>query len=64
MIHYDVPAPKLSKDFTIDDIHKVRLWNYERMKDATIQERLEDTEKRVNSMLKRLNLTNFKTVQF
>jgi hypothetical protein len=63
MIHYDVPEPKISKDFTIDDIHKIRQWNYERMKDATIPERLEDTQKRVNLMLKRLNLTNIKLMR-
>jgi hypothetical protein len=28
MIH-DVPKPEISDDFTIDDIHKIRRWNYE-----------------------------------
>jgi len=45
MIHYDVPEPELSPNFTIDDIHKIRYWNYERFKDATIEERMEHYEK-------------------
>ena len=40
----NIPEPKISRDFTIDDIHKIREWNYERMKDATPQERKQDTE--------------------
>ena len=41
MIH-DIPAPKLSANFTIDDIRKIREWNFKRLKDATIEERLKD----------------------
>jgi len=40
MIH-DIPKPDISPDFTIADIHKIREWNYERMKDATHEERTE-----------------------
>jgi len=40
MIH-DIPKPDISPDFTIEDIHKIRAWNYERMKDATNEERTE-----------------------
>jgi hypothetical protein len=40
MIH-DIPKPDISPDFTIEDIHKIRTWNYERMKDATNEERTE-----------------------
>jgi hypothetical protein len=43
---YDVPEPNISRDFTIDDIHKIRAWNYERLKDATREERIEDVQKR------------------
>lgn len=43
---YDVPDPSISKDFTIEDIHKIRAWNYERLKDATREERIEDVRKR------------------
>jgi hypothetical protein len=38
MIHNDIPQPEISSDFTIDDIHKIRLWHYERLKDATHEE--------------------------
>jgi len=38
MIH-DIPMPEISPDFTIEDIHKIREWNYERLKDATLEER-------------------------
>ena len=41
MIH-DIPKPDISPDFTIEDIHKIRAWNYERMKDATNEERTEN----------------------
>jgi tRNA G37 N-methylase TrmD len=41
MIHYDIPEPVLSPQFTLDDIHKIREWNYERTKDATRKERLD-----------------------
>ena len=58
MIHYDIPEPTLSPNFTIDDIHKIRHWNYERLKDATTEERMADSQKRVNSVLERLGLTN------
>jgi len=58
MIHYDIPEPTLSPDFTIDDIHKIRYWNYERLKDATAEEPMADSQKRVNSALERLGLTN------
>jgi hypothetical protein len=37
MIH-DIPAPPVSPGFTIDDIHAIREWQYERLKDASIPE--------------------------
>lgn len=45
MIH-DVPKPYISPAFTIEDIHKLREWNYERLKDATIEERIADSRRR------------------
>ena len=47
MIH-DIPKPCISPEFTIDDIHKIREWNYERLKDATPEERRADTERRAD----------------
>ncbi|MDR2491349.1 MAG: hypothetical protein LBD20_08105 [Spirochaetaceae bacterium] len=41
MIH-NIPSPTVSPNFTIDDIHTIREWQYERLKDASIAERLED----------------------
>ena len=38
MIRNDITKPKLSPNFTVDDIHKIREWNYERMKEASRSE--------------------------
>ncbi|MDR3301297.1 MAG: hypothetical protein LBT01_02025 [Spirochaetaceae bacterium] len=46
MIHYDIPEPGLSPNFTIDDIHKVRRGNCERLKDATVEEQIADIHRR------------------
>ena len=40
----DIPKPDISPAFTIDDIHKIREWDYERLRDATPEERRADTE--------------------
>lgn len=40
MIH-EVAKPEISPVFTIHDIHKIREWHYEMLKDATVQERLD-----------------------
>jgi hypothetical protein len=45
MIH-DIPKPEISPNFTIEDIHKIRAWDYERLKDATREEYNADTERR------------------
>jgi hypothetical protein len=42
---HDIPKPDISPAFTVDDIHKIREWNYERRKDATVEERLADINK-------------------
>jgi hypothetical protein len=41
MIHYDIPKPVLSPQFTLDDIEKLHEWDYERLKDATVEEQLD-----------------------
>lgn len=46
MMIREVPKPKISAEFSIEDIHKIREWNYERMKDATPEERLNDWKRR------------------
>jgi hypothetical protein len=53
MIH-DIPKPDISPNFTIDDIHKIREWNYERLKDATMEERLADINKGAEEGLKQI----------
>jgi hypothetical protein len=55
MIH-NVPKPKISPDFTIDDIHKIREWHYECLKDATLEERKEYYHKGSESILRELGL--------
>jgi hypothetical protein len=55
MIH-TVPEPEISPDFTIDDIHKIREWHYERLKDATPTEQVADIARRGEEALKRLGL--------
>jgi len=36
----NIPKPVLSPNFTIDDIHRIREWHYEQLKEATIEERM------------------------
>lgn len=45
---------KLSPNFTVEDIHKLREYNYERRKDMTYAEIMEDTRKGANEVLKRI----------
>ena len=54
MIH-DIPKPDISPAFTVDDIHKIREWDYERLKDATQEERHADTERRGERMRRAIN---------
>jgi hypothetical protein len=44
--------PPISSEFTIEDIHKIREWNYERLKDASVQERLEEIRKQAEPGIK------------
>jgi len=55
MIH-DIPKPKISPAFTIEDIHKIREWHYERLKDATPEERKADDERCTAEAHKKLGL--------
>jgi len=55
MIH-EVPKPTISPAFTIEDIHKIREWDYERLKDATPEEYRADTERRAEQARKRFGL--------
>lgn len=42
--------PDISPNFTIDDIHKIREYNYERRKNMTVQEIIADTKKGADEM--------------
>jgi hypothetical protein len=55
MIH-EIPKPEISPKFTIEDIHKIREWNYERLKDATPEEWRADTTRREEQAMKRLGV--------
>jgi hypothetical protein len=57
MIHYDIPRPKLSPDFTIDDIHKIREWNYERTKDASDEEYLSYAKKQTEQAMESMGVS-------
>ena len=46
---------KVSPDFTIDDIHKIRFANYERTKNMTRQELIEHTRREAQPVLDRLS---------
>jgi len=39
----NLPKPEISPNFTIDDIHRIREWNYERRKSMSPEEADEDT---------------------
>ena len=39
----DIPKPEISPAFTIEDTHKIREWDYERLKYATPEEYKADT---------------------
>ncbi|MDL2263282.1 hypothetical protein LJC31_01375 [Synergistaceae bacterium OttesenSCG-928-I11] len=54
MIRNNIPKPDISDNFTIEDIHKIREWNYERLKDATIEERVADANARAAPLLAEL----------
>jgi hypothetical protein len=55
-MRHNIPEPDISPNFTIDDIHKIREWNYECQKDMTPAERVADTARRGEEALKRLGL--------
>ncbi|GHV24030.1 hypothetical protein AGMMS49959_19120 [Planctomycetales bacterium] len=51
---YEIPDPQLSPNFTLDDIHKIREWNYERMKDATREEYIEDMNRQAEPVIREI----------
>ena len=43
--------PTISKDFTIEDIHKIREWHYEQRKEIGMEEYVKKLSKKVKSIL-------------
>ena len=41
----NIPKPEISPEFTIEYIHKIREWNYERRKGMSRQEVIDDINK-------------------
>jgi hypothetical protein len=44
----NIQKPQISPQFTVEDIHKIRKWNYERCKDATVQERIDEIRRQAD----------------
>jgi len=51
----NIPMPKISAAFAIEDIHKIREWNFERRKGMTAQEVCDDTHKGAERFLSLLD---------
>ncbi|MDR2814316.1 MAG: hypothetical protein LBB79_06655 [Prevotellaceae bacterium] len=62
MIH-NISKPSISENFTIDDIHSLREWNYECLKDATMEERFAVIHRRAQLSLRRIEDIRKKTTQ-
>ena len=43
--------PTVSKDFTVDDIHKIREWHYEQRKEMGMEEYTKKLSQKVKSIL-------------
>ncbi|GBR74660.1 hypothetical protein NO1_1798 [Candidatus Termititenax aidoneus] len=50
----NIPQPEISAAFTIEDIHKIREWNYERRKNMTAAEWLADEAAGAQRMLDKI----------
>ena len=51
----NIKKPDISPDFTVQDIRKIREYNYERRKNMTIEEAIADTQRGANKALERIN---------
>ena len=50
----ETPKPEISPAFTVEDIHKIREWHYEKRKGMTPQEICEDERKGAERFLARM----------
>jgi len=55
--------PALSKNFTVEDIHKVREYNYERRKNMSAKEYAEDINEGAKEGIKRVEELKKKKVE-
>jgi len=53
----------ISENFTIEDIHKVREWNYERRKNMTFEEKKADIKKGADEAQARIDEIRKKKAQ-
>jgi hypothetical protein len=51
----NIPMPAISPAFTIEDIHKIRAWHYEKREGMSPREICEDTRKGAERFLSLLN---------
>ncbi|MCL1876050.1 MAG: hypothetical protein FWF87_07320 [Synergistaceae bacterium] len=58
-MRYNIPEPTISPNFTIEDIHKIREWNFKCQRDMTPEERVSDTARRGEEALIRLGITKY-----
>ena len=50
----DIPMPAISPEFTTEDIHKIREWNYERRKHMTVEDRCADRNRAAERMMREI----------
>ena len=60
---YNISKPLISENFTIDDIHKLREWNYECLKDATNEERFAAIHRRAQLSRQSIERIRLKKVE-
>ena len=54
MMIYDIPKPAISPNFTIEDIHAIRMNNYERRKNMTNDELRADIDNNAKKALEEI----------
>jgi len=54
--------PEISEKFTVEDIHKIREYNYERRKDMSLEDRLKDIKESANECEKDIDEYRRKSV--
>ncbi|GHU38766.1 hypothetical protein FACS1894105_13020 [Clostridia bacterium] len=47
----NIEKPQISSDFTVEDIHKIRVWHAKRRENMTHEEIIQDIERGANKFL-------------